>query len=114
LLLGIRIFKDQQTEMEETVRPRELELPLQLQFAMRKAELEAQEMTWDQLYAALLNLYQRRLIEWAAVRDILAGENIELEFDLPTQLELVELAMMCEGEEDDEDDEDDQKEYSVF
>ncbi|MBU6185025.1 MAG: hypothetical protein KGQ16_01070 [Cyanobacteria bacterium REEB444] len=100
--------------MEETVRPRELELPLQLQFAMRKAELEAQEMTWDQLYAALLNLYQRRLIEWAAVKDILADENIELEFDLPTQLELVELAMMCEGDEDDEDDEDDDREYSVF
>jgi hypothetical protein len=114
LLLGIRIFGDQQTEMEETVRPRELELPLQLQFAMRKAELEAQEMTWDQLYAALLNLYQRRLIEWAAVKDILADENIELEFDLPTQLELVELAMMCEGDEDDEDDEDDDREYSVF
>lgn len=100
--------------MEETVRPRELELPLQLQFAMRKAELEAQEMTWDQLYAALLNLYQRRLIEWAAVKDILADENIELEFDLPTQLELVELAIMCEGDEDDEDDEDDDREYSVF
>ncbi len=114
MLLGIRIFGDQQTEMEETVRPRELELPLQLQFAMRKAELEAQEMTWDQLYAALLNLYQRRLIEWAAVKDILADENIELEFDLPTQLELVELAMMCEGDEDDEDDEDDDREYSVF
>jgi hypothetical protein len=114
LLLGIRIFGDQQTEMEETVRPRELELPLQLQFAMRKAELEAQEMTWDQLYAALLNLYQRRLIEWAAVKDILADENIELEFDLPTQLELVELAMMCEGDEDDEDDEDDDREFSVF
>jgi hypothetical protein len=81
---------------------------------MRKAELEAQEMTWDQLYAALLNLYQRRLIEWAAVKDILADENIELEFDLPTQLELVELAMMCEGDEDDEDDEDDDREYSVF
>ena len=114
MLLGIRIFGDQQTEMEETVRPRELELPLQLQFAMRKAELEAQEMTWDQLYAALLNLYQRRLIEWAAVKDILADENIELEFDLPTQLELVELAMMCEGDEDDEDDEDDDRGYSVF
>jgi hypothetical protein len=39
-------------QMEETVNPRELELPLQMQFAMRKAELEAQEMTWDQLYAA--------------------------------------------------------------
>ena len=112
LTRGIRIFEDKANKMEDTVRLRELELPLQLQFAMRKAELEAQEMTWDQLYAALLNLYQRRLIEWAAVKDILQGENIELEFDCPTQLELVELAMMCEGNDDD-DDEDDEP-MSVF
>ncbi|MGA1538295.1 MAG: hypothetical protein ACO38X_13750 [bacterium] len=98
--------------MEDTVRPRELELPLQLQFAMRKAELEAQELTWDQLYAALLNLYHRRLIEWAAIKDILADENIELEFDIPTQLELAELAIMCQADEDDDDDED--KYESVF
>jgi hypothetical protein len=101
--------------MEDAVRPRELELPLQLQFAMRKAELEAQEMTWDGLYTALLNLYQRRLIEWAAIKDLLADENIELEFDHPTQLELVELAMMCQSNEDeDEDDDDDDREFSVF
>ena len=99
--------------MEDAVRPRELELPLQLQFAMRKAELEAQEMTWDGLYTALLNLYQRRLIEWAAIKDLLADENIEIEFDHPTQLELVELAMMCQGD-DEEDDDDDDREYSVF
>jgi tRNA splicing endonuclease len=99
--------------MEDAVRPRELELPLQLQFAMRKAELEAQEMTWDQLYAALLNLYQRRLIEWAAIKDLLADENIEIEFDHPTQLELVELAMMCQRD-DEEDDDDDDREFSVF
>ena len=99
--------------MEDAVRPRELELPLQLQFAMRKAELQAQEMTWDELHAALLNLYQRRLIEWAAVKDILASENIELEFDIPTQLELAKLSIMCA--EDDEDDEDDDNDYaSVF
>jgi hypothetical protein len=98
--------------MEDTVRPRELELPLQLQFAMRKAELEAQELTWDGLYAALLNLYQRRLIEWAAIKDILADENIELEFDIPTQLELAELAIMCQADEDDDDDEDNYE--SVF
>lgn len=97
--------------MEDTVQPRELELPLQLQFAMRKAELEAQEMTWDQLYAALLNLYHRRLIEWAAIKDILQDENIELEFDVPTQLELAELAFLCQ--EDDEEDDDD-LEHSVF
>lgn len=99
--------------MEHTVQPRELELPLQLQFAMRKAEIEAKELTWDQLYAALLNLYHRRLLEWAAVKDILMDENIELEFDIPTQLELAELALMCqEDEEDDDDDEGDA--YSVF
>ena len=101
--------------MEDAVRPRELELPLQLQFAMRKAELEAQEMTWDGLYTALLNLYQRRLIEWAAIKDLLADENIEIEFDHPTQLELVELAMMCQSNEDeDEGDDDDDREFSVF
>ena len=110
---GIRIFSDLTSKMEDTVQPRELELPLQLQFAMRKAELEAQEMTWDGLYAALLNLYQRRLIEWAAIKDILADENIELEFDIPTQLEMAELAIMCQGDEDDEDDEDPEA-YSVF
>lgn len=82
---------------------------------MRKAELEAQEMTWDGLYTALLNLYQRRLIEWAAIKDLLADENIEIEFDHPTQLELVELAMMCQSNEDeDEDDDDDDREFSVF
>ena len=106
-------------QMEETVHPRELELPLQLQFAMRKAELEAQEMTWDQLYAALLNLYHRRMIEWAAIKDILADESIEIEWDMPTQLELTELALMCSDEFDDDDDEDDdndelRKELSPF
>lgn len=103
--------------MEETVHPKELELPLQLQFAMRKAELEAKEMTWDQLYAALLNLYHRRLVEWAAVKDVLADENIELEWDVPTQLELTELALMCaDMDEDDDDDDDDDltRECSVF
>lgn len=98
--------------MENQVRPRELELPLQLQFAMRKAEIEAQEMTWDELYVALLNLYQRRLVEWAALKDVLQDENIELEFDVPTQLELMELAMLCEDTEDEDDDEN--PEYSVF
>ena len=91
-------------QMEETVHPRELELPLQLQFAMRKAELQAQEMTWDQLYAALLNLYHQRLMEWHAVKDILENENIKLDFDVPTDLELAELAAACVYDDDDDDD----------
>jgi hypothetical protein len=62
-----------QSGMERSVEPREFELPLELQFAMRKAELQAQEMTWDELHAALLNLYHQRLMEWYAIRDIMAS-----------------------------------------
>lgn len=109
---GIRISEANANKMEDTVRPRQLEVPLQLEFAMRKAELEAREMTWDQLYASLLNLYKKRLLEWAAVKDILQDENIELEFNCPTQLELMELAVMFEDDEDDEDD--DNELMSVF
>ena len=72
---------------------------------MRKAELQAQEMTWEQLYGALLNLYHQRLMEWYAVKSLMADENIELEFDIPTDLELAELAAACiyDDEDDDED-----------
>jgi hypothetical protein len=97
-------------KMEETVHPKNLELPLQMQFALRKAQLEAQELTWDQLYTALLNLYYRRMVEWAAIKDVLADENIELEWDVPTQLELVELAMLCSDQGDDDDDDDENNE----
>jgi len=33
--------------MDRSVEPREFQLPLELQFSMRKAELAAQEMTWE-------------------------------------------------------------------
>ena len=95
------------TGMERASEPREFELPLELQFAMRKAELQAEEMTWDQLYSALVNLYQQRLMEWHAVKDILENENIKLDFDVPTDLELAELAAACIY--DDEDDDDDEE-----
>jgi hypothetical protein len=90
--------------MERSVEPREFQLPLELQFSMRKAELAAQEMTWDQLYSALLNLYHQRLMEWYAIKSLMADENIELAWDIPTEIELVELAASCMN--DDEDDED--------
>jgi hypothetical protein len=90
--------------MERSVEPREFQLPLELQFSMRKAEIAAQEMTWDQLYSALLNLYHQRLMEWYAIKSLMADENIELDWDHPTEIELVELAASCMG--DDEDDED--------
>jgi hypothetical protein len=95
-----------QSGMERSVEPRDFELPLELQFAMRKAELQAQEMTWEQLYSALLNLYHQRLMEWYAIKDIMAGENIEIDWDFPTDIELEELAAACiyDDEDDDEDD----------
>lgn len=72
---------------------------------MRKAELQAQEMTWEELYGALLNLYHQRLMEWYAVKSLMADENIDLEFDIPTDLELAELAAACIYSDEDDDDE---------
>lgn len=92
--------------MERSVEPREFELPLELQFSMRKAELAAQEMTWEELLYALLNLYHQRLMEWYAIKDILAAENISIDFDIPTDLELAELAAACIGDDEDDEDED--------
>lgn len=93
--------------MAGSVEPQEFELPLELQFSMRKAELQAQEMTWEELYAALLNLYHQRLMEWHAVKEILENEDIKLDFDVPTDLELAELSAICMTDDysDDDDEE---------
>ena len=95
-----------QSGMEESLEAREYELPLELQFSVRKAELAARELTWDELYCALLNLYHQRLMEWYSVKSLLEDENISIEFDIPTDLELEELAAAClyDDEEDGEDD----------
>lgn len=88
--------------MERSVEPREYELPLELQFSMRRAELQAQEMTWEELHAALLNLFHQRMMEWQAVKQILEAENIKIEFDTPTDIELAELAAAFLTEDDDD------------
>tara|TARA_R110002020_G_scaffold417673_2_gene626861 strand:- start:6969 stop:7292 length:324 start_codon:yes stop_codon:yes gene_type:complete len=93
--------------MGDSTSTKEFELPLHLQLAMRKAELEAQELTWDQLYIALLNLYHQRLLEIQAVKDMLQAEDIELEFDIPSDIELAQLALtMMANQDEDEDDND--------
>jgi hypothetical protein len=89
--------------MERSVEPRDFELSLELQFSLRRAELEAQELTWEELYCALLTLYRQRLMEWQAVKEILEGENIQIDFDIPTDIELMELAACMADDEDDED-----------
>jgi hypothetical protein len=90
--------------MERSVEPREFELPLELQFSMRKAELAAKELTWDELYCALLNLYHQRLMEWYAVKALMEEENVSIDFDMPTDLELAELAAACAYDDEDEED----------
>jgi len=90
--------------MEGSIEPTSFELPLELQFAMRKAEMQANEMTWEQLHEALLNLYHQRLMEWHTVRALMSDENIQIDFDLPTEVELIELAVSCMAEEEDDDD----------
>lgn len=82
-------------------------MPLHLQLAMRKAELEAHEMTWDQLVVVLLNLYHQRLLEIQAVKDLLEEEGIEINFDIPSDIELAELAMAINEHEDDDEMDDD-------
>lgn len=100
--------------MEHSAEPREFNLPLEMQFSMRKAELAAQEMTWDQLYETLLRLYHQRLMEWHAIKELMADENIQLEWDVPTDIELMQLAAACSTDDDDEEDDDDDKLYQPF
>ena len=45
-------------------------------------------------------------MEWYAIKDIMAGENIEIDWDFPTDIELEELAAACAFYEDGDDDED--------
>ncbi len=90
--------------MENETTRKEFELPLELQFAMRKAELQTQEMCWDELQAALLNLYFQRMMEWEAVKEIMCSEGIDIDWDLPSELELSELALACMQDESDDDD----------
>ena len=79
--------------------------PLELKFLLRKAEINAQGMTKKQLYSALMNLYFQRLMEWRAIKDLILieGEKNNLEYILPTDLNLQKLAEQCTQEDDDED-----------
>ena len=92
--------------MENSVEPKAFQLPLELQFSMRKAEMKASEMNWDQLYLALLSLYHQRLMEWHALKSLMAEENVDIDFDVPTDIELLDLVAksqeLAEEELDDE------------
>ena len=91
------------------------EMPLHLQLAMRKAELASEEITWDQMRIALLNLYSKRLMELQAVKDILVGEGVDVEFNIPSDIELHELAIAKYMMEVDPDElEDDEEPPALF
>jgi hypothetical protein len=103
-LVRLEYRKENKKQMDSTQEPQEFILPLELQFSMRKAEIQAQDMTWDELRTALLNLYHQRLLEWQAIKEIMEGENIKIDFDVPTELELAELAACMMKEDEDEED----------
>ncbi len=44
-------------------------------------------------------------MEWYAVKSLMADENVDIEFDIPTDLELAELAAACIYDDEDDDDE---------
>lgn len=91
--------------MEQSKEKKEFHLPLEMQFAMRKAEVHAKELNREELICALLNLYHQRLMEWNAVKSLMAEEQIDIAFDIPSDLELSEL-ITNEFEDDDDDEED--------
>tara|TARA_R100001443_G_C3361468_1_gene179137 strand:+ start:2234 stop:2539 length:306 start_codon:yes stop_codon:yes gene_type:complete len=98
--------------MDKPVEPKSFQLPLELQFSMRKAELHAKEMTWDQLQLALLRLYHQRLMEWHALKSLMADENVNIDFDVPTDIELTQLGVRHSEEfEDDIDDDEDNEDF---
>ena len=90
--------------MENTSETKEFHLPLEMQFAMRKAEVHAQELDRDELICALLNLYHQRLMEWNALKALMAEEQIDIDFDIPTDIEITELSLQF-LQDDDEDEE---------
>ena len=55
------------------------------------------------MYVALMNLYHRRLMENHAIQTLLAEENIQVNFDVPTDLELVQLGVFNFDDLDDDD-----------
>ena len=91
--------------MESSKETKEFHLPLEMQFAMRKAEVHANDLNREELICALLNLYHQRLMEWNAIKALMAEEQVEIEFDIPTDLELTELVGQIHDLDDDEDDE---------
>jgi len=88
--------------VESSKETKEFHLPLEMQFAMRKAEVHAKELDREELIVALLNLYHQRLMEWNAIKALMAEEHVDIEFDIPTDLELSELVGQMEFEDEDD------------
>ena len=92
--------------MDSSKETKEFHLPLEMQFAMRKAEVHAKELDREELIVALLNLYHQRLMEWNALKALMAEEQVDIEFDIPTDIELTELIGQFGDLMDDDDDDD--------
>ena len=92
--------------MEHSSETKEFHLPLEMQFVMRKAEVHAKDLNRDELICELLKLYHQRLMEWNALKALMAEEQVDIEFDIPSDLELSELVSYIPEDQIGEDDDD--------
>jgi hypothetical protein len=77
-----------------------IQLPLEAQFTLKKVELAAENMTMEELKATVVNLTWQRILERAAIVEVLKEENINIAFDMPTNDELEEILEMAEDMDD--------------
>jgi hypothetical protein len=45
-------------------------------------------------------------MEWYAIKSLMEDENISIDFDIPTEIELAELAAACIDDDEDENEDD--------
>lgn len=75
-------------------------LPLEAQFTIRRVEMEVEDMSKEELQSLVVHLTFQRILERAAITQLLKEENLNIQFDLPTDDEMEEM-MDCVGEMED-------------
>ena len=78
--------------MDSSKETKEFHLPLEMQFAMRKAEVHAKELDREELIVALAKFIPPT--SYGVERDLkalMAEEHVDIEFDIPTDTDLTEL-----------------------
>lgn len=81
-------------------------LPLEAQFTIRRVELEVEDMSKEELQSLVVHLTFQRILERAAITQLLKEENINIQFDLPTEEDIEEMLEYVEGMGEGDEDQD--------